>query len=304
MPLISVIIPVYNEEKHLRECLESLVNQTFRDYEVICVNDGSTDKCENILKEFSAKDNRFKFITQKNQGLSIARNVGVEKSTSPYIAYVDSDDFVHPRFLETLYNTAVANNADITGCNFGKIYGKETLPDLSGTKPKLFSPALNVLLSKKNFIHFNVWNKLYKREVLSSISFVEGIFFEDWVYNCCVFARAHNFVWINEKLYGYRILNNSIMRSKFNLKKLNDYVIGIHSVRKFYKEKYPNLWPMVRDSRVARTVKMLMNNIIRSQDKELYAAAAIALKKLYNLKLIGYRGLSLPNKIKLFKFLH
>lgn len=304
MPLISVIVPVYNEEKHLGECLESLLNQTFRDYEVICINDGSTDKCGDILKEFAARDSRITVITQQNKGLSVARNVGVENSSSPYIAYVDSDDFVHPRFLETLYETAVENDADITGCNFGKIYDKETLPDLNGMKPKTFVPALNVLLSKKNFIHFNVWNKLYKRELISDISFVEGIYFEDWVYNCCVFAKARNFVWINEKLYGYRIWNNSIMRSKFNLKKLNDYVTGVHSVRKFYKEKYPDLWPMVRDTRVARTVKMLMNNILRSQEKKLYAAGAIALKKLYNLKLIGYRGLSLPNKIKLFKFLH
>ena len=304
MPLVSVIVPVYNEEKYLEECLESLRNQTFQDFEVICVNDGSTDGCAEILKGFAAKDNRFKVITQQNRGLSAARNVGVKASVSQYVSYVDSDDFVHPRFLEILYKAATESGADITGCNFRKIYSKETLPELSGMKPKLFNPALDVLLSKKNFIHFNVWNKLYKREVISDIPFIEGIFFEDWVYNCCVFAKADSFIWINDKLYGYRILNNSIMRSKFNLKKLDDYVVGIHSVRKFYKEKYPDLWLVVRNTRVARTVKMLMNNILRSQDKELYAAASIALKKLYNLKLIDYRGLSLSNKIKLFKFLH
>ncbi len=304
MPSISVIIPVYNVEQHLNKCLESVSMQTFRDFEVICVNDGSSDGSAAILKKIAKRDSRFKIITQENNGLSIARNIGMKEATAEHIAFIDSDDFVHPRFLEVLYKAAIESNADIVGCNFCKIYNDDALPELENVQPQKYEPALEVLMNRKNFIHFNVWNKLYKRNVISGISFVPGIYFEDWVYNCCVFAKAKNFVWVNEKLYGYRISENSIMRSSFNQKKLDDYVIGIHSVRKFYKENYPDLWGLVRDTRIARTVKMMMNSTRRSKDRALYAAAQIALKKLYNLKLIGYTGLSLANKIKLFRFLH
>lgn len=304
MPLISVIIPVYNVEKHLEKCLKSVINQTFRDMEIICVNDGSTDNCAKILDKYAAKDSRITVITQKNQGLSVARNTGLSKATAEYIAYVDSDDFVHPEFLQKLYALSQEYKADIVGCDFAKIYSNEGLPDIQGVKPKEYIPALPVLLHRKNFIHFNVWNKLYTRRVIQDIDFVPGIYFEDWVYNSCVFAGAKSFVWLGEKLYGYRISDNSIMRSVFNRKKLDDYVSGIHAVRKFYKEKFPDKWKEVRDTRVARTVKMLMNSTRRSRNAQLIADAKRALKKLYNLKLIGYGGLSLPNKLKLFYFLH
>lgn len=304
MPLISVIIPVYNVEKHLEKCLKSVINQTFQDMEIICVDDGSTDGCANILKKFANKDKRISVITQKNQGLSIARNNGLAKAKSEYISYVDSDDFVHPEFLQKLYELAQEYKADVVGCDFAKIYSNESLPDLQGAKPKEYIPALPVLLHRKNFIHFNVWNKLYTRRVIKDIDFVPGIYFEDWVYNSCVFAGAKSFVWLDEKLYGYRISDNSIMRSSFNHKKLDDYVSGIHAVRKFYKEKFPEHWKDVRDTRVARTVKMLMNSTRRSHNTQLIADAKIALKKLYNLKLISYSGLSFPNKLKLFYFLH
>jgi glycosyltransferase involved in cell wall biosynthesis len=304
MPLISVIIPVYNVKKHLKECLDSVCGQTLTDFEVICIDDGSTDGSAKILEKFAAKDKRFLVITQENKGLSEARNAGLEFAKSDHIAYIDSDDFVHPCFLEILYNGAKQYGADVSACNFSKIYGDEKFPELNNEKPKEYKNALKMLLNRKNFVHFTVWNKLYKKDVIEGIKFVKGIYFEDWVYNCCVFAKARNLVWTNEKLYGYRISENSIMRSKFTMKKLNDYVEGIHSVRKYYKEKYPQYWPLVRDTRIARTVKMMMNSTRRAQDTELYAAAQIALKKLYNLKLIGYKGLSLVNKIKLFCFLH
>ena len=304
MPLISVIIPVYNVEQHLRKCLESVASQTLKDIEVICINDGSTDGSAGILQEFAQRDSRFQVISQENKGLSVARNVGLEHAKADHISYVDSDDFIHEKFLETLYNVAQKFDADIVGCDFFKIYGNEDLPQISGVEPREYKPALDVLLNRKNFIHFNVWNKLYRRSVIKDIKFVEGIYFEDWVYNCCVFAEAKSFVWIGEKMYGYRISDNSIMRSQFSHKKLDDYAEGIRQVRKFYKEKHPDLWGEVRDTRISRTVKMLMNSTRRSHDRELYHAAQISLKKLYNLKLIGYCGLSCVNKVKLFKFLH
>ena len=103
MPLISVIIPVYNVEQHLRRCLESVASQTLKDIEIICINDGSTDGCGKILNEFAQKDSRFQIISQENMGLSVARNVGLERAKSEHISYVDSDDFIHEKFLAIVH---------------------------------------------------------------------------------------------------------------------------------------------------------------------------------------------------------
>lgn len=304
MVKVAVIIPVYNVEKYLPQCLDSVINQTLSDIEIICVNDGSTDNCGKILAEFAAKDKRIKIITQKNSGLSAARNAGLKIATANYISFIDSDDFVHPQFLEILYNAIQTNNSDIAGCNFAKIFDDKEILKIENTSSKIYTPALNVLLDQRNFIHFNVWNKLYRRETVQNISFVEGIYYEDWVFNTCVFAAIKSFAWINLPLYGYRISDNSIMRSKYTLKKLHDYITGINEVYDFINKNYPEQWQKIKQTRIARTVKMMMNSALRSKDAEIIANTKKVLKKLYDCSVIGYSGLSLHNKIKLFRFLH
>lgn len=304
MPEISVVIPVYNVEKYLPQCLDSVINQTIKDIEIICVNDGSTDNSSEILQEYATKDNRIKVITQKNRGLSAARNAGLKIATSNYISFIDSDDFVHTQFLEILYNAIKLNNCDVSGCNFAKISNNKDDPEISSLQCKTYVPALDVLLDKKNFIHFNVWNKLYKHEAIKNILFVEGIYYEDWVFNTCIFAQIKSFAWINSPLYGYRISNESIMRSSYNLKKLHDYVIGINEVYDFINKNYPEQWQKIKQTRIARTVKMMMNSALRSKNSEIILATKQVLRSLNEDKVIGYRGLSLQNKIKLFRFLH
>lgn len=304
MPVISVIIPVYNIEKYLPQCLDSVVNQTIKDIEIICVNDGSTDGCVKILQKYAAEDKRIQVINQENKGLSAARNAGLKAATAKYIAFVDSDDFVHPKFLEVLYQAIKTTNCDISGCDFTKIKNHKELKVSGNHKISIFSPAIDVLLNKKNFIHFNVWNKLYNRAVLKDILFAEGIYYEDWIFNTCVFAGVKSFAWVNANYYGYRISKNSIMRSSYSLKKVEDYVTGIKIVHRYMQQKYPNLWQKVKQTRISRTVKMMMNSARRSKNEDIMAETKQALKQLYCEKLIGYRGLSLANKIKLFKFLH
>lgn len=304
MAKVSVIVPVYNTEKYLRCCMDSVIGQTLRDIEIVCVNDGSTDGSLAILQEYAAKDKRIKIINQENKGLSAARNAGLKVATADYISFIDSDDFVHPSFLEQLYRAIKENNCDVAGCDFAKIKKDERLPFIGKIKAKIYEPALNVLLNRKNFIHFNVWNKLYKRELIRGIPFIEGMYYEDWVFNTCVFAGAKSFVWISAPLYGYRISENSIMRSSYSLKKMNDYVIGIEGVRNFFYENYPSMWEQVKQTRVARTIKMMMNSAIRSKDAKILSMTKQALKQLRYDRIIGYRGLSFQNKIKLFRFLH
>lgn len=303
MPKISVIVPVYNVEQYLVKCLDSIVNQTFQDIEIICINDGSTDNSGKILEEYAQKDERFKIINQENKGLSVARNEGLLCATGEYISFIDGDDFIHSRFIEVLYQVIIQNECDIAGCDFRKVYRDEK-PSFRNSKPKKYVSPLNVLLNKKNFIHFNVWNKLYKRDAIKDVSFVENLYFEDWVFNLCVFAQNSSFVWVKDKMYGYRISSNSIMRSQFSEKKQQDYVKGIKIVAEYFQTNYPNDWERVKRLRISRTVKMLMNSTLRSKSVSLYKKTQEHLRELYQQKLIGYAGLSCVNKFKLFKFLH
>ena len=112
-PLVSVIVPVYNVEKYLEECLDSIINQTLEDIEIICVNDGSTDNSLKILKKYAKKDNRIKIINQKNCGLGCARNSGLNQSQGDYIFFLDSDDYLNPNILEKLYPKALESHSEI-----------------------------------------------------------------------------------------------------------------------------------------------------------------------------------------------
>ena len=118
---ISVIIPVYNVEKYLRECLDSLINQSFKDFEVICIDDGSTDKSYKILEEYSQKDSRIKVLKQEHNGAGAARNLGIEIAKGKYIQFLDSDDYFEPNMLEELYNTAEKFGADMAVCSARKV---------------------------------------------------------------------------------------------------------------------------------------------------------------------------------------
>ena len=121
MVAISIVIPVYNVEKYLRECLDSLINQTFNDFEVICVNDGSKDSSLEILNEYAQKDIRFKVISQENGGSGSARNNGLSRAQGKYVQFLDGDDYFEPEMLEKLYNLAEKHQADITVCSSRKV---------------------------------------------------------------------------------------------------------------------------------------------------------------------------------------
>ena len=126
---ISIIIPVYNVEKYLHECLDSIINQTFKDLEIICVDDGSTDKSSEILEEYEQKDKRFTVISQPNKGVSAARNRGMQQAKGKYIMFVDSDDYVHPRFYELLLQALKEEGADIAGCDVKKVCKTEKIEE-------------------------------------------------------------------------------------------------------------------------------------------------------------------------------
>jgi glycosyltransferase involved in cell wall biosynthesis len=239
-PEISLIIPVYNVEKYLRKALGSVENQTFKDLEVIIVNDGSTDNSIKIINEFASRNKNFIVINQHNKGLSEARNKGISISKGNYIAFMDSDDYIEKNFLEVLYENAIKREADIVCCNFNFYYPENELkiympliplPGIyTGTK------ALKKLILDISVHHF-VWNKLYKRSLFidKGVRFYD-MYFEDIATSPRLFYYAKKVVLLGKALYNYTIRESSIL-GNINYKKINDFVSALGTIRNFLENK-------------------------------------------------------------------
>ena len=219
MPKVSVMIPVYNVEKYLSECLDSVVNQTLKDIEIICVNDGSPDGSAKILEEYAQKDNRIKVITQENQGLSEARNTGLKIASGEYIAFLDSDDYIDLKFFEQLYKRGIESNSDVVVC--------ENIYRFSGNKQKLFLKVnkeveTTVLKEKFECLYLPEYcyacNKIYKRECLTE-RFLKGINFEDVYFTSNVLKQCQKLSVAAGVSYYYRIVSNSIVNTPSNKNK-------------------------------------------------------------------------------------
>lgn len=210
MVKVSIIVPVYNVEKYLSKCLESLINQTLKDIEVICVNDGSTDNSLSILKEYANKDSRIKIIDKQNEGVSVARNTGIEVATGQYLMFVDSDDYLVENACEKALNTIEHNESDI--CIFGHydlVDGNKIISHKTNDLIKI--KDLNV---KENLVEYSIyiWDKIYRTEFIKSnqIKFPLGLKTAEDVIFCllCLFNEA-KYATLAEPLYVYRIDTNS-----------------------------------------------------------------------------------------------
>ena len=179
-PLISVIIPVYGVEKYIAQCLESIINQTYKNLEIIVVNDGTKDRSAEIAKEYAAKDSRIKVYDFKNGGLSVARNRGLEIATGDYISYIDSDDWLDTKMYETLLEAAMKNDADMVKCGIIETNGvaeeKITFSDvkiINNEQHKAFENYFNGILWTL------AWNGLYKKELAKRVKFPDNVVHED-----------------------------------------------------------------------------------------------------------------------------
>lgn len=216
--LFSIIIPVYNVEKYLRECLESVLGQTYEDWEAICVNDGSTDSSGAILEEYAAKDSRFKVITQNNAGTAAARNTGMKESKGNYIFFLDSDDWIEANALQTLASRL--NGEDIL-CFSGKRYFEATghynqtdyLPEKDYSNGMDYYNE-NALLPR-DFAFVCVVLRIYNRQFLleNKLFFDEDITYEDNLWVPKTIYRAHSVKVIADSLYVYRIRKGSKMQT-------------------------------------------------------------------------------------------
>lgn len=232
--MLSVIIPIYNVEKYLTKCIESVINQTYKNIEIILVNDGSTDNSKAIIDKYSSIDSRIKVINKKNGGLSDARNVGIELAKGEYITFLDSDDWIELNMYEKLYKYIKQENADIVQCSYQKVYDEE----VNNQKNK---EEVNIMSGEKSLYNLGektvvVWNKIYKRELFNDIRFPKGKYHEDEFTIYKVLYKANKIVDLNLPLVYYRQREDSIMNSKFNLKRL-DALEAFNERLAFYKEK-------------------------------------------------------------------
>ena len=239
MPKVSVIIPCYKVEKYLRRCLDSVLAQTFADWEALCINDGSPDKCGAILDEYAKCDGRFKVIHQENQGLSMARNNGKNLAQGEYIYFLDSDDAIHPQLLEVAYGLAQKHNAELVNFEYYSENKEKFITkyaDPNKVKFKITSnPLFQVKRKEKYRIHFNVWTKLYKKKLLDGIDFIPKIHFEDFPHTYAVLSRRPRTVITPAKFYYYSVNDESISNAKGNPQQILDYHTGIKSVYEIYK---------------------------------------------------------------------
>jgi len=255
---ISIIVPIYNAEKYLKKCLDSLVNQTKKELEIILINDGSTDNSEKIIKQYD--DTRIKYFKNKNQGIGKTRNFGIEKASGEYIMFIDSDDYMDLNTCSIMYEKATKDKLDIVICDFykefenGKVLEVKT-PDFKDSSLKNNPDIISEYLSP--------WAKIYNRELIikNDIRFVEDLKYEDAPFVVMALCCAKKIGKVNSCLIHYLIHDNSetTVRDKrcFDILKIVDIIRKYTSKESYLKEKIDNL-----------TVRIITNYTIQQRVQE------------------------------------
>lgn len=213
-PLISVIVPIYNVEKYLDKCVQSIVNQTYKNLEIILVDDGSPDNCCQLCDDWAKRDSRIKVIHKENGGVSSARNVALDAANGDYVGFVDGDDYIEPVMYEKLLSCAMANNADIVVCNNSNETEDAEQLSLAFYKENVFCEE-NVVLEFIRSIEFDstsTCNKLFRKEITSRFD-KEIIIGEDYLFNYYSVKQCSKLYVISDVLYHYVFHNKSAMRS-------------------------------------------------------------------------------------------
>lgn len=224
-PKVSIIIPIYNAENYLEKSIDSILNQTLKDIEIICINDCSTDNSLAILRKYAKIDNRIKIIEQKeNKGAYVARNKGLELANGEYIGFVDADDYIEKETYEISYNTAKQKNSDIVVFGGKTFQVEETWADKELTTPNITYEDNSIYaLLKNNGARLQVWNKIYRKSMLNNnmIKFREGKIGLDTVFNFRVFPVAKRITFIPNKFYHWRKgVKTSISNTKWEDKNI------------------------------------------------------------------------------------
>lgn len=293
MPKISIIVPIYKTEKYLRDCLDSVLSQTFSDWELICVDDGSPDNSDQIVKEYASKDNRIHLIVQENKGLSGARNTGLDRANGAYIVFLDSDDQLPTYALELMYQLACDKGVPMVASR--QKTNRES--DKGVVQCQVYRNNLLKHFVADAKIHSSAWNKIYRADVLKTHRFIPGIYFEDWPFLMVLMGRLDGYAVTDTPCYIYRDDNASITRSGFNQKKVDSYLTGIKTVYDFYRDR---LDLRQAQKRMAVAAKMMINKVYKSKDATLQHYAKEAVKRLLREKVIYLFDMPVKTMIRLW----
>ena len=244
MPKISIIVPCYNAEKYLPKCLDSLINQTLKDIEIICVNDGSTDGSLSVLKDYAKKDSRIVIIDKENSGPSSCRNIGIEKATGEFIQFVDSDDWIEPETCEVCYQKAIEHNVDMVSFNATTVNAKKTTPlcYYNTKEEKLVHWQDMVSLVFKS--PFHSWHFLFKKDFLikHQIKYPEHIVLcEDVIFISTCWLKVKKALLLPNLFYNYVQLNSSITHSTKHVFDIFNVIKELKKIISPIKKTYPQM---------------------------------------------------------------
>lgn len=239
---IGIIVPIYKVEKYLCRCLDSIVNQSYSNLEIILVNDGSPDNCHEICENYKRNDKRIKVIHQKNMGLSAARNTGLKELQSSFLVFIDSDDYIELDMIEELYKLMKETKSDIVCCGHKQIFDSGNIEELKGNT-QITTYSKKEALSKflfTNVIDVVSWNKLYKRELFTDIKYPVGKLYEDHFTTYKIIDRAEKITYTSKVLYNYCKRSTSIGGNEYNPKTMQ-LKEALDEECKFIISEYPDL---------------------------------------------------------------
>ena len=246
MQLISIIIPIYNTEKYLPKCLDSIIAQTHTNWEAILIDDGSPDNCGKICDRYAAKDNRFKVIHQSNGGVSVARQTGLDNATGDYIIHCDPDDWIEPTMLEEMLDSTLSNNADMVICDFISHYHDHTNYESQRIENNSSARTVQRMILKGE-LHGSCCNKLVKKNVIKNISFFPSniLYCEDTLFNIKILNQNIKIVHVPKAFYHYFADNSTSICNSTNVKIILSRADAIIEIEKNIKdEERPCLYKM------------------------------------------------------------
>ena len=221
---VSIIIPVYNVEKYLEKCLTSVVNQTLKDIEIICINDGSTDNSADILQKFGENDSRIKIIHQKNQKQGAARNRGLDIAQGEFIAFADADDWIDEDYLEKMYNACIENEVNAAVCSHIREKQKNSRYIIKIEQKKIYYYTKNIVAVMNKYL--NCTGKIYRRECIQDLRFRENVYYEDAPYAIRAYDAVQSLITVPDTCYHYRSNPDSTIKCKQDLKHQYDKIIN------------------------------------------------------------------------------
>ena len=296
--LISVIVPIYNVENYLEKCINSIINQSYNNLEIILVDDGSTDNCGIICDMYKEIDNRIIVIHKSNGGLSSARNVGLDISKGDLISFVDSDDYIEKTFLEELKNNMDKYKSDISVCNYYRVKNNNlTIGIINNNEDEYVLTDKDKFENIVNNYRVCVWNKLYKKSIFKNIRFPDGRIFEDRYVICDILNEAMAISYFNKPLYYYVYRSNSIV-NKYDLNYI-DIINAYNKQIEFYiKKGYHDLIRQEQNNKMNSIIENISKmKIYKINDKGIYNKYY---RELVNTnKDVKWKDAS--NKVKLFK---